>query len=201
MATRTDMMMRTTDPFVALSANWWAVALRGVVGIVIGLLAFFLPLSTLTALVWLFGVYAFLDGVFNLLSLWRRPRARPWWALLLEGIAGVAAGVISFVWPGITALALVYLIAAWALITGALEIVAAVRLRKEIEGEWLLALSGVFSLLLGGLLAMFPRPGAIGLVWFLGAYAIVFGVLLVGLSFKLRTRYEEMKAHRANVAA
>jgi uncharacterized membrane protein HdeD (DUF308 family) len=182
------------DALGILSRNWWAVAVRGLLGILVGLLAFLLPLPTLTALVWLFGAYAFLDGVFNLVSAWRRTRPRPWWALLVEGIAGLGAGVISFLWPGITALALVYLIAAWALVTGVLEMIAAVRLRKEIEGEWLLALSGIFSILLGGLLAIMPGPGAVALVWYLGAYAVAFGVLLIALGFRLRARHEKRKS-------
>ena len=191
-----------TDALEVLSENWWAIALRGVVGIMTGLLAFLLPLPTLIALVWLFGAYAFLDGLFNLIAVARRrTHSRPWWALVFSGIAGVATGVISFVWPGITALVLVYLVAAWALITGVLEIVAAVRLRKEIQGEWLLALSGVFSVLLGVLLAVAPGPGAIALVWYLGTFAILFGVLLVALSFRLRGRQEEMRSQRAHAAA
>jgi uncharacterized membrane protein HdeD (DUF308 family) len=192
-----------TDALEVLSENWWAVALRGVVAIMTGIVAFLLPVPTMIALVWLFGAYAFLDGLFNLISVLRRRRtqSRPWWALVLSGIAGVATGVISFVWPGITALALVYLIAAWALITGVLEIIAAVRLRKEIKGEWLLALSGVFSVLLGVLLAIAPGPGAIALVWYVGTFAIFFGVLMVALSFRLRGRQEEMRSQRAHVAA
>jgi uncharacterized membrane protein HdeD (DUF308 family) len=192
-----------SDALEVLSENWWAVALRGVVAIMTGIVAFLLPVPTMIALVWLFGAYAFLDGLFNLISVLRRrrTRSRPWWALVLSGIAGISTGVISFVWPGITALAWVYLIAAWALITGVLEIVAAVRLRKEIKGEWLLALSGVFSVLLGVLLAIAPGPGAIALVWYLGTFAIFFGVLMVALSFRLRGRQEEMRAHRAHAAA
>jgi uncharacterized membrane protein HdeD (DUF308 family) len=192
-----------SDALEVLSENWWAVALRGLVAIMTGIVAFLLPVPTMIALVWLFGAYAFLDGLFNLISVLRRrrTRSRPWWALVLSGIAGIATGVISFVWPGITALAWVYLIAAWALITGVLEIVAAVRLRKEIKGEWLLALSGVFSVLLGVLLAIAPGPGAIALVWYLGTFAIFFGVLIVALSFRLRGRQEEMRAHRAHAAA
>lgn len=190
------------DPVAILSTNWWAIALRGLVGILVGLLAFLMPIPTVTALVWLFGAYALLDGLFNLVSVLRkRTHRRPWWALLLSGIAGVGAGVISFIWPGITAIALVYLIAAWALATGVLEIVAAVRLRKEIQGEWLLAISGVFSVALGVLLALFPGPGAVGLVWYFGAYAIVFGVLLVSLGIRLRSRSEETAASKARVAA
>ena len=188
-------------PLLLLSQFWWALALRGLVGILVGLVAFFLPLPTLTALVWLFGAYAFLDGLFNLIAVWRKTSARPWWSLLLEGIAGVAAGVVSFVWPGITAIALVYLVAAWALITGVLGIISAIRLRKEIKGEWLLVVASVLSVLLGVVLAIAPGAGAIGLVWYFGAYAMAFGVLLVVLSFRLRSRYEDMRARLMHVAA
>ena len=192
-----------TDALAVLAENWWAVALRGIVAIMTGIVAFLLPVPTMIALVWLFGAYAFLDGLFNLILVLRRrrTRSRPWWAFVLSGIAGVAIGVISFVWPGITALALVYLIAAWALITGVLEIIAAVRLRKEMKGEWLLALSGVFSVLLGVLLAIAPGPGAIAWVWYLGTLAIIFGVLMVALSFRLRGRQEAMRSQRAHAAA
>lgn len=192
-----------SDALEVLSENWWAVALRGVVAIMTGIVAFLLPVPTMIVLVWLFGAYAFLDGLFNLMSVLRRrrTRSRPWWALVLSGIAGIATGVISFVWPGITALAWVYLIAAWALITGVLEIVAAVRLRKEIKGEWLLAVSGGFSVLLGILLAIAPGPGAIALVWYLGTFAMLFGVLMVALSFRVRSRQKEIRSQRAHVAA
>jgi uncharacterized membrane protein HdeD (DUF308 family) len=190
------------DPVAILSTNWWAIALRGLVGIMVGILAVLLPIPTVTALVWIFGAYALLDGLFNLVSVLRhRTHGRPWGALLLSGIAGVGVGVLSFLWPGITAMALVYLIAAWALATGVLEIAAAIRLRKAIQGEWRLALSGLFSAALGVLLALFPGPGAVGLVWYFGAYAVVFGVLLLSLGFRLRSRYEEMAARTARVAA
>ena len=199
---RLDMAMRITEPLSVLSENWWAIALRGLVGILFGIVAFLLPLPTLTALVWLFGAYALFDGLFNLVAvLRRRSRTRPWWSMLLEGIAGVGTGVVSFLWPGITAIVLVYLIAAWALVTGVLGVITAIRLRKEIEGEWFLGLASFFSILLGAILVIAPLPGAIGLVWYLGAYAVVFGVLLVALSFKLRTQYEETKAHAAHAAA
>jgi uncharacterized membrane protein HdeD (DUF308 family) len=143
-----------------------------------------------------------LDGLFNLVAAWRRTaNRRPWWALLVSGVVGIGAGVISFVWPGITALALVYVIAAWALITGGLEVAAAIKLRKEIEGEWLLGLSGVLSMLLGGLLALFPEAGAIGLVWYFGAFAFLFGVLMVGLGLRLRARYEDLRSQSTPMAA
>src|SRR5688500_10926576 len=115
--------------------NWWAIALRGLLVALTGVIAFLLPLPAVMAQVLLFGAYAVLDGLFKLVTVWRRGRTRPWWAMALEGVLGVGAGVISFVWPGITVLALVYVIAAWAFVTGILEIVTAIRLRKEIEGE------------------------------------------------------------------
>ena len=195
------MTQETLNALSVLRENWWAIALRGVIGILIGGVALLLPLPTMIALVWLFGAYAILDGLFNLVTVWRRGRTRPWWAMALEGVLGLGAGIISFVWPGITALALVYLIAAWAVVTGVLEIVAAVRLRKEIEGEWLLALTGVFSLILGVLFAIAPDAGAVALVWFWGAYTAAFGILLIWLSFRLRAHHEEFKTQTAHAAA
>jgi uncharacterized membrane protein HdeD (DUF308 family) len=121
--------------------------------------------------------------------------------MVFEGLLGLGAGTASFVWPGITAMALVYLIAAWAFVTGILEIVAAIRLRKEIEGEWLLALTGVLSLVLAVLFAMAPDAGAVALIWLWGAYAAAFGVLLVWLGFRLRGRQEARKTKTAQAAA
>jgi uncharacterized membrane protein HdeD (DUF308 family) len=195
------MAQETMDALSILRENWWAIALRGLIGILIGVVAFLLPIPTMIALVWLFGAYAILDGLFNLVTVWRRGRTRAWWAMALEGVLGLGAGIISFVWPGITALALVYLIAAWALVTGVLEIIAAIRLRKEIKGEWLLALTGVFSLILGVLFAIAPDAGAVALVWFWGAYAAAFGILLIWLSFRLRAYHEGFKAQTAQAPA
>lgn len=195
------MAQDTTDALAVLEENWWAIALRGLIGILIGIVAFLLPLPTMIALVWLFGAYAFLDGLFNLIAVWRGGRGRPWWAMALEGILGLGVGIISFIWPGITALALVYLIAAWAIVTGVLEIVSAIRLRKEIKGEWLLALSGVFSLILGVLFVYAPDAGAVAPVWYWGAYTAAFGILLIWLSFRLRARHEEVKAQTVHAVA
>ena len=142
-----------------LARNWWVVLLRGVAGIIFGLATFFAPEISLTALVLVFGAYAFLDGVLALISAIRRRGATDhWWLLVLEGVMGVAVGVLTFVWPDITALALLYLIAAWALVTGGLEIAAAIRLRKVITGEWLLVLSGIASVALGVMLILFRNP-------------------------------------------
>ena len=108
------------------------------------------------------------------------------WAVALAGVAGIIVGVLTFVWPGMAGLALLYLIAAWAILTGVLEIVAAIELRRVIEGEWLLALSGILSVVLGVLLVAFPGAGALGLAWLIGIYALVDGLLLIALAFRLR---------------
>jgi|SRR5579863_901400 len=194
------MVIRTTALDV-LSANWWVIAVRGIVGILFGVLAFVLPLPTLLGIIWFFGIYALVDGIFNLVSLFRRNTTRPWWALALEGVVSLAAAAISFLMPGITAIALVYLIAAWAFVTGVMELIAALRLRREIKGEFWLVLSGIASVVLGALLVLSPVGGAIVLVWYLGAYALVFGALQTALGFRLRTRYEQVRAGSARMAA
>lgn len=170
----------------SLTRNWWAVALRGLAGILFGIITFVSPGISLAALVLLFGAYAFADGVLSIVSAVRRRGADRWWLLLLQGIVGIGAGVVTLLWPGITALALLFVIAAWALVGGVLQVAAAIRLRKVITGEWLLALSGVLSIALGVLLVLFPGPGALALVIWIGAYAFVFGILLLVLGFRLR---------------
>ena len=169
-----------------LAKNWWAVSLRGLAGILFGIITFLAPGISLAALVLLFGAYAFADGVLAIVSAVRRRGTDRWWLLLLEGLVGIAAGILTILWPGVTALALLYVIAAWALVTGAFEIAAAIRLRKAISGEWLLALSGVLSIALGVLLILAPGPGALALVIWIGAYAFVFGALLFALGLRLK---------------
>jgi len=167
--------------------NWWIVALRGVLSLLVGAMSFLLPMSTIFALVILFAAYALLDGIFCLGSVVRGAKGRgPWWMLSLEGVLGIGAAVITVLWPEITALALIYVVAAWAMATGVLEIIAAVRLRKQIQNEWLLAAAGLSSIVMGVVLALWPGPGAVAIAWIIGAYALVFGVLLVGLAFRLR---------------
>ena len=172
----------------ALSRNWWAVALRGVAGVLFGIATFVAPGLSLAALVLLFGAYAFVDGIFGIVSaIRRRGTSDRWWLLLLEGLVGVAVGVITLFWPGITALVLLYLIAFWALVTGVLELSVAVRLRQVITNEWLLVLVGLASIALGVLLLLFPGAGALAVVFWIGAYAFVVGILLIALGFRLRS--------------
>jgi uncharacterized membrane protein HdeD (DUF308 family) len=163
------------------------VGLRGLLSIVFGLLALIWPEIAVEALVLLFGAYVLVDGVFAIISaIAGRQEHRQWWLVLVEGIAGIAFGVITIGWPSITALVLLLLIAGWAIVTGILEIVAAILLRKELRGEWLLILGGILSVALGVLLAIQPRAGVIVLAWLIGVYAILFGVLLIVLAFRLR---------------
>jgi uncharacterized membrane protein HdeD (DUF308 family) len=171
-----------------LTLNWWALALRGLLGIAIGLVALFMPAVTLAALTLLFGAYALIDGILSLVASFHASRFhRHWWALALEGLAGLGAAVITVVWPLVTLVALLYLIAAWAVITGILEITAAIRLRRIVEHEWLLGLAGVASVIFGVPLFGAPGPGAIVIAWWIGAYALVFGVIMLALSFRLRS--------------
>jgi uncharacterized membrane protein HdeD (DUF308 family) len=170
-----------------LARHWWALAIRGVIAILIGLVAFIMPGVAVAALVMLFGVFMFLDGVFAVVAgVQARHTVPHWWALLVEGIAGIIAGLIVWLLPGLAALVLIYFIAAWALITGIMEIVAAIRLREQIQGEWRLALSGALSVILAILLAVSPGGGILALAWLLGAYAILFGVVLLALAFHLK---------------
>ncbi len=171
-----------------LAQNWWALVLRGVLNILFGIAAFAWPGITFAALALFYGAFALVDGCFAIAAaVAGSPRSIPWWALLVEGILGIGVGVITFFWPGITVLALLLMIAAWAVTTGILEIVAAIRLRKEISGEWLLALSGALSVALGIALVAYPGPGIVAVTWMIGAYAITFGVLFIVLGFRLRS--------------
>jgi uncharacterized membrane protein HdeD (DUF308 family) len=173
---------------LVLARNWWALLIRGIAAVLFGILAFAWPGLALAALVLLFGAYAMVDGVMGLVGALKASRANErWGALLVEGIAGIAAGTVAFFWPVITALALVYVIAAWAAVTGAFELAAAVRLRKYITGEWLLALSGIASLVLAVLLFAAPVAGALALALWAGIYAIIFGALEIALAFRLRS--------------
>jgi uncharacterized membrane protein HdeD (DUF308 family) len=171
-----------------LARNWWVLALRGLCAVIFGILAFIWPGITLGALVLLYGAFALIDGVLSIVAAISKSEGggRPWWALMLVGLLGIAAGVLTFVWPGITALVLLYLIAAWAIVSGILEIIAAIKLRKEIEGEWWLALTGILSVIFGVMLMARPGAGAIAVVWLIGLYALFFGIFHLALAFKLK---------------
>lgn len=173
---------------LALARNWWSLVVRGALAIVIGIVTFVWPGITLAALVFLFAGYSLLDGGISLAGAMHAVAAHErWGALLLEGIFGILAAAITVLWPAITTVALVYVIAAWAILTGAFEIAAAIRLRRHIEGEWLLVLSGIASLLFGVLLAAVPLAGALVIALWFGAYAMVFGVMVAALGLRLRT--------------
>ena len=187
------MDVRAEVDAAALAKSWWVVALRGVAAILFGVLAVLIPGITLFAIVLLFGSYALIDGGLAVVAAIRRRKGEGlWWALLLEGLVSIAAGVVAFVMPGLTALALIYVIGVWAIFTGVLEVVAAIRLRRQIQGEWWLALTGVLSIVFGGLVLLAPGAGALALVLWIGAYSIVFGILLLALAFRLRSMRDEI---------
>ena len=167
--------------------NMIATERRGIVAILFGVIAFVWPGVTLGALVLLFGVYAFVDGVAGIiLGIKDYGERERWWATLLAGIVGVAAGILTFMMPGITALALLALIAVWAILHGIFEIVAAVRLRHSIHGEWLMGFIGALSVAFGVLMLMFPGAGALAVVIWIGAFAIASGIALIALGFRVR---------------
>ena len=170
-----------------LARNWWAIALRGVVAILFGIAAFVLPGAALLALVLLFAAYALVDGVSSVIAGLRKREGKDW-LMILGGLAGIIAGIVTPFMPGMTALLLVLLVGWWALITGALELAAAITARTGGTSRGILALNGILSIVLGGLIVLFPVPGAITLVLMIGAYAIVSGIMLLVLAFRLRSR-------------
>lgn len=170
-----------------LSRNWWVLLLRGLVAIAFGVLVWFQPGISLAALVLLFGAYSAADGILGVWTAIAERKEREHWGLLLIwGLLGIGIGILTFLVPGITALALLFYIAIWAVATGVLEIVAAIRLRKEIEGEWLLILGGLVSVVFGVILMAQPLAGALAVLWLIAIYAVIFGVLLVILAFRVR---------------
>ena len=171
-----------------LAENWWLLLLRGIAAIAFGLLAFSWPGLTLLTLVLMWGIYAIADGI---LALWAAIASKggeiaPRWWLAVVGIAGILAGALAFVWPGMTALVLLMFIASWAIVIGVLQIWGAIRLRKEIEGEWLLGLSGVLSVAFGVIMFTQPGAGALAVVWLIGWFAILAGCVYIGLAFQLK---------------
>jgi uncharacterized membrane protein HdeD (DUF308 family) len=174
-----------------LAAHWWVLLLRGLIAILFGIMAFAWPGVTLAALVLLWGAYALVDGIFEVIAGVRGK----WWGLVLLGILGIAAGVLTFMWPGITAIALLWVIAVWAIVIGIMQISAAIRLRKEVEGEWLWILTGILTVILGVLLIARPGAGALSVLWLIGWFAIAWGILLCILAFKVKKMGELPIAH------
>ncbi len=186
------MAMNEMDPAAPLigtiTRNWRLILVRGVAALVFGILCFVWPVISLLALVLLYGVYAIVDGI-SAITWGSRSR---WNWMVVVGVVSVLGGLIALFWPGITALALLYLIAAWAIVRGASEIVAAVHLRRHLTDEWLLAGSGALSILFGVLVALFPGAGAIAMVWAIGAFAVILGILALGLALRLRSLQQRM---------
>ena len=169
-----------------LIGNWWALALRGVAAILFALIAFFWPGITATALIFVFGFYAVLDGIFALVAGLREAhRHGRSGALLLEGILNLIIGIVVFAWPGAALVALIYLIAIWAIVTGLMLTVAGIALIR-LADEWLLVLCGLLSILLGIVLFVQPGAGVVALSWWLGIYALLFGIAVLSVAFRIR---------------
>ncbi len=166
--------------------NWWLYAVRGLIAVIFGIVALTRPEQTLQALVLVFGAFALADGFLTVfVGSISAPYFKRWWAVLLEGVAGILVGLMAIFQPTLTGLALLYLIGAWAFITGVFEIMAAIQFRRVIMNEWLLILSGLLSMALGCLLFVFPGVGEVSLIWLIGIYASVFGISEIALAFRL----------------
>jgi uncharacterized membrane protein HdeD (DUF308 family) len=176
-----------------LAQNWWAFAMRGVLGIIFGVIAIFLPGVTMLSLVLVFSAYALVDGIFAIMAAVRAMRQHERWGfLLLEGIVNIIAAIIAFLWPGITVASFIFLVGTWAILSGGLMLSAALRLQLD-HGRWWLALGGLASVIYGVLLIAAPFLGALVLTWWLGAYAIVFGIALIAMAIKLYARRREQR--------
>jgi len=176
-----------------LTKRWWLLLLRGVAAIAFGILAFIWPGVTLFTLVILYGAFALIDGILALAAAFTgRSETIPRWWLVLTGILGITAGLIALLWPGITALGLIVCIGLWAIFRGVMEIIAAVELREEIEGEWLLILAGALSVLFGLGVLIYPGTGALALVWLIAIYAVAIGIVMVALALRLRKHNARM---------
>jgi uncharacterized membrane protein HdeD (DUF308 family) len=167
----------------ALAKNWGLIALRGAATLLFGILTFMMPGITLITLVYLFGFYALFEGIVEIAASFR---SGSFWGMLLGGLLGTAAGIVTILWPGITAISLLYLIAAWAIVRGVFAIVTGIRLRKELDHEWYLILMGVASVAFGFLILAAPGAGALAIILWIAAFAVILGILLLALAFRLR---------------
>jgi uncharacterized membrane protein HdeD (DUF308 family) len=177
-----------------MTRNWWKFALRGMIAILFGVLALVWPVLTLQALVLVFGAFALMDGILAVTAgLSLAPYFNRWWAVLLEGVVGILVGLEAIFLPGVTGRALLYLFAAWGLITGVFEIVAAIQFRRVLTGEWMLILGGLLSILFGVLLFAFPGAGALSLAWLISLYTVFFGISEMVFAFRLHSLQREFK--------
>jgi uncharacterized membrane protein HdeD (DUF308 family) len=183
-----------------LARSWWLMAIRGLIAVVFGVVAFIAPAITILTLVLLFGAFAMANGILSLILAYKAPKGSRLGGLIFGGILGIIAGLIAFLMPGITALSLVMLVGAWAILTGVMEIVAAVKLRKVITNEWLLVLAGIASIAFGVIVFFVPSAGALALTWWIGAYAIFFGALLIVLAFKMKHWKDEFSSSVVHMA-
>lgn len=170
----------------ALHRSWWLLLLRGIAAVAFGVLTFVWPQISLLTLIMVYGVYALIDGVLALIAAIRGGGFVPRWWLALGGVVSILAAVVAFAWPGLTALVLVYLIGFWSILRGVLEIIGAIRLRNEIANEWTLGVAGALSVIFGLILVFMPGAGALGLLWLIAAWAVLFGLLLIWVAFKVR---------------
>lgn len=178
-----------------LSRYWWLIALRGLAAVIFGILALVWPGLTLGVLIYLLAAFLLVDGVFTIVAAFgERGRRDRWWVDLLEGLLGVLVALAILVLPDLSALALLYMLAAWAVLTGILQIVTAIQLRREIRGEFFMILSGLASIAFGVLIALFPGDGLLAVVWIIGIYAILFGFLLIVLGLRLRSYRQRLEA-------
>lgn len=166
----------------ALSQHWWVVLLRGVLAILFGVMAWAWPGETLAILVLLWGAYALVDGIFEVIAGLRGK----WGSLVILGLLGIGAGIVALVWPGLAAITLIWIFAFWAIVAGILQVSAAIRLRREVQGEWMWILSGILTVGLGVVLLLYPGAGALSVTWLIGTLAVAWGILLVMLALKLK---------------
>ena len=167
-----------------LARYWWTIAVRGVIAVFFGILTFLFPGISLLSLVLLFGAYVLLDGVFAVAAAIGSPSHH--WALIVEGIFGIVAGILTVVWPGITGFVLLYMIAWWAILTGILEIVSGFRVRQTVSNEVLLIIMGILSVVFGVCILLFPAAVALAIAYWIGVYAVVFGIVMIALALRLR---------------
>lgn len=178
-----------------LKGGWWLIVLRGIAAVLFGILAFVWPGITAQVLVLLFGAYSLVNGIITLSLAIRAPKGTPGTGtLVLLGLIGIAAGIVTFFYPGITAISLLAVIASWAILTGIFEVVVAIKLRKQVSNEWVLIVSGVLSVVFGVLVIATPNAGALSIIWLIGIYAILFGIMMLTLAFKLKGMVSQVQA-------